>query len=64
SFNGSVVNTTLRVEIDGKFNNDDINEKLRLEGKNPYEFDYLINVYSVTMNVFEIIGGIAGMKFT
>jgi hypothetical protein len=64
SFNGSVVNTTLRVEIDGRFNNDDINEKLRLEGKNTYEFDYLINVYSITMNVFEIIGGVAGMKFT
>jgi hypothetical protein len=64
SYNGSVVNTTLRVEINGQYNNDDINEKLELENQNTYEFDYLINVYTITMNVFEIVGGVAGMKFT
>jgi len=52
SFNGSVINTTLRLEIDGTYRNQNINEKLRLNDKSEYEFDYLVNVYTITMNVF------------
>lgn len=63
SYNASVVNTKLRLSIDGTYRNDNINEKLRLNGKNEYEFDYLINVYTISMNVFEIIGGVAGLKY-
>lgn len=63
SYNGSVVSTILRVDIDGQYRNDNINDKLVYHNRNPYEFDYLVNVYSITMNVFEIIGGGAGLKF-
>lgn len=63
SYNGSVINTILRLDIDGSYTNGDVNEKLRLNNKNQYEFDYLVNVYTITMNVFEVIGGTAGLKF-
>lgn len=63
SFNGSVVSTILRLNIDGAHNNSDVNEKLRLNQKPEYSFDYLATIYTTTMNVFEIIGGNAGMKF-
>lgn len=63
SYNGSVINTTLRVEIDGQYNNKDLNDKLVYHNKKPYEFDYLITTYSITLNVFEIVGGVAGLKF-
>jgi hypothetical protein len=64
SYNGAVVKTTLRLEVDGQYKNEDINEKLRLLKKSEYEFDYLVNVYCITMNVFEIIGGQGSMKFS
>lgn len=63
SFNGSVVSTKLRLLVDGTHNNEDINEKLRLNNKPPYEFDYLVTVYSITMNIFQITGGNGGLKF-
>jgi hypothetical protein len=63
SFNGSVVNTKLRISMDGSHNNEEINEKLRLNEKSEYEFEYLVTVYSITMNIFEISGGNGGLKF-
>lgn len=63
SFNGSVINTILRLEIDGKYNNKVINDRLTYYNKEPYEFNYLITTYTITMNIFEMIGGTAGLKF-
>jgi hypothetical protein len=63
SYNASIVNTTLRLEVDGSYNNNEINEKLAYHNQNTYNFDYLVNIYTVTMNVFEVIGGTGGMKF-
>ena len=63
SFNTSVVSTSLQIYNRTYYNNDDINAKLTNMNKNTYTFDYIVNVYSITYNVYEIIGGVAGMKF-
>jgi hypothetical protein len=63
SFNGSVVNTKLKLLMDGTHKNEDINEKLRLNQKPEYEFEYLLTTYTITMNIFQIIGGNGGLKF-
>jgi hypothetical protein len=64
SYNASSVNTTLRLEVDGSYNNNEMNEKLAYYNKNTYNFDYVVTTYAITMNVFEVVGGTAGMKFT
>ena len=64
SYNASRVNTTLRIEVDGSYNNKEINDKLAYYNKTQYEFDYLVTTYTITLNVFEIMGGNAGLKFT
>lgn len=63
SYNASVIDTSLLLYINGKYNNNEINQKLIAFNKNAYVFDYLIRVYSKSYNVFEIIGGSSGMKF-
>ena len=63
SYNASVIDTSLLLYVNGHYNNDDINNKLKAINKNTYMFDYLIRVYSLSYNVFEIIGGSCGMKF-
>lgn len=62
SYNGNT-NTSLQLQIDGTYNNEALNEKLRFNDKPQYEFDYLVNVYAITMNVFEINGNVGGLKF-
>lgn len=63
SFNAAVVSTGLLIYTNGTYNNDDINNKLIAINRNPYQFDYLITVYSLQYNVYEIVSGIAAMKF-
>ena len=63
-YNAALVNTNLYVYFNNKYNNDYINTKLIKMKKTPYEFNYLVNVYCVTYNMFEIIGSQVGMKFT
>lgn len=63
SYNASVIDTSLLLYINGDYNNNEINNKLIAFNKNPYMFDYLIRVYSISYNVFEIVGGSCGMKF-
>lgn len=62
-YNGYVVNTSLKLTLTDRFNNDYINTKLIQFSKQPYTFDYLVNVYCISYNVFEIVGGQYGMKF-
>lgn len=63
-YNASLVSTKLQVNIKNKYNNDLLNNKLNkyFHNKN-YNFDYLVNVYSLSYNVFEIVGGSSGLKF-
>ena len=63
SYNASTIDTSLLLYINGKYNNDEINKKLLKINKDAYMFDYLIKVYSIGYNVFEIVGGSCGMKF-
>jgi hypothetical protein len=63
SYNASTIDTSLLLYINGKYNNDEINKKLLDFNKKTYMFDYLIKVYSIGYNVFEIVGGSCGMKF-
>ena len=63
SFNAAVVSTSLLIYTNGTYNNDDINNKLKLMNKSVYDFEYLIQVYSIQYNIYQIISGIGGMKF-
>jgi len=63
-YNAALVKTNLLVYTKDTYNNDAINRLLISMGKEGYKFNYLINVYSVNYNIFEIMGGQAGMKFT
>jgi hypothetical protein len=63
SYNASLVSTSLLIYTNGDHNNEDINKRLISMNKNTYNFDYLINVYSVQYNVYVITGGMGGMKF-
>jgi hypothetical protein len=63
-YNAALVKTNLLIYTKSTYNNDTINTLLTSTGKQGYNFNYLINVYSVNYNVFEIVGGQAGMKFT
>jgi len=63
-YNAAVVKSALSININNNYNNDDINNKLLAMNKIPYDFDYLINVYCLNYNIFEIVGNQSGMKFT
>jgi hypothetical protein len=63
-YNAALVKTSLMVNVFDHYNNNIINKSLNAIGKDGYSFDYLINVYAITYNLFEIVGGQAGMKFT
>ncbi len=61
TFNGSMINTSLSMTINGIYNNDFINNKL--SSNNKYNFGYIINVYSLSYNIFNIRSGLGGMMF-
>jgi hypothetical protein len=63
-YNAALVKTSLLINVFDHYNNNVINKSLKAIGKEEYTFDYLINVYAITYNLFEIVGGQAGMKFT
>ena len=63
-YNAALVNTSLHIYTKDIYNNDTINSKLQKIGIDNYSFNYLINVYAITYNIFEIIGNTYGMKFT
>ena len=63
-YNAALVKTNLLLYTKNIYNNDSINKLLASMGKEGYNFNYLINVYSINYNIFEIMGGQAGMKFT
>ena len=62
-YNAALVDTHLSVILKNTYNNDVINRELVKIGREPYKFNYLVLVYALTYNFFEIVGGQAGMKF-
>ena len=66
TFNGSQVKTEISVTVNNKYNNDFINNKLSLKylPLKEREISYILDIYTIGYNVFEIISGAAGMKFT
>lgn len=63
-YNAALVKTNLYVYMKDHYNNEVINNKLVRMGKTRYDFNYLVNVYSINYNIFEIVGSQAGMKFS
>lgn len=66
TYNGTLVNTSLSLTINGIYNNDEINNKLYNflnNTNNNYNFGYIINVYTLSYNVFNINSGLGGMMF-
>lgn len=63
-YNAAVVKTNLFVNFKDYYDNSLINTKLIKMQKETYDFDYVVNVYCVCYNIFEIIGNQFGMKFT
>ena len=64
SYNASTVNTSLLLYVNGHYNNDVINQKLTKINKTPYNFDYVVKVYTRSYNIFEINSGTGVMKYT
>lgn len=62
-YNAALVKTNLTMNLKDTYNNSIINKELIKVGMQPYSFNYLINVYGLTYNIFEIVGSQAGMKF-
>lgn len=63
-YNAAVVSTTLALFPNSTYNNDSINQVLTRMGKNTYDFEYIVNVYTIQYNVYSIIGGQAAMIFS
>lgn len=62
-FNASVINSSLMIYLKDTYDNSYINNKLIKFNKNTYNFDYIVDIYCITYNIFEVVGGTAGMKF-
>lgn len=63
-YNAAIVKSNLLVYVKDIYNNNELNSKLTKIGQQPYSFDYVITVYCMNYNLFEIVGNQAGMKFT
>ncbi len=62
-YNASMIRTILNVKLKQN-NNDYINHKMVQNGLQPYQFDYIVNVYAINYNIFEMISSTPGLKFT
>jgi len=65
AYNSSIVKTSLDVNVYRNYNNEFLNNKLRLKDK-PLLSDtinYIINIYSISANIFKIQNGIGGMVY-
>jgi hypothetical protein len=62
-YNAASVRTILNVVMN-KNNNEYINTKLAKLGLQPYQYDYIIDVYVLNYNIFEVIADMPGLKFT
>lgn len=62
-YNAALVKTNILMHTIGAADNSYLNTRLlRMNGR-PYEFDYNVNAFCITYNIFEIVGSQAGMKF-
>jgi hypothetical protein len=63
-YNAALFQTTLNIVSKNTYDNKFINNLLIKTGKEPYEFDYNLEVFVLNYNIFEVQGGIGAMKFT
>jgi hypothetical protein len=63
SYNAAALRTTLNVALKQN-NNDYINHKMVQNGLQPYQYDYIVNVYAINYNIFEMVSSTPGLKFT
>lgn len=67
AYNASAVSTYLDIYINRNYNNDYINNKLKLKFKDPMLsniINYQINVYSIYTNIFNVQNGIGAMVYS
>lgn len=62
-YNSALVKTNLYLYAKYEYNNDVINNKLNSIGFESYLFNYLVNIYTINYNIFEIIGSQVSMRF-
>jgi hypothetical protein len=63
-YNASIYKTVLSMSTKHTYNNDYINNLLIKNNLNTYNFEYNVTIYSLNYNIFEIVAGRGGMKFT
>jgi hypothetical protein len=63
-YNAALVKTNLLLYVKNDYNNNEINSLLVSTNRQTYNVNYLVNVYSINYNIFEIVGSQSGMKFT
>jgi hypothetical protein len=63
-YNASIYKTVLSMSMKHTYNNDYINNLLIKNNLNTYNFEYNVTIYSLNYNIFEIVAGRGGMKFT
>lgn len=63
-YNAALVKTNLNLQLKNSDTNMNINKALGKIGKQSYQVSYIIDVYSINYNLFEVIGSEAGLKFT
>jgi hypothetical protein len=65
-YNAALYETVLSLSTKPIYNNDYINSMLAKNdlAQKQYDFNYNVKIYTLNYNIFELNGGIAGMKFT
>lgn len=63
-YNAGLVTTNLTITMKEGLDNNYINAKLTKAGLQPYNIGYDVTVYCINLNLFEVMGGTGGMKFT
>jgi hypothetical protein len=66
SYNASAVKTSLDININRNYNNDYLNNKLRLKDRPLLSnvINYQITIYSISTNIFHIENGLGSMKYS
>lgn len=62
-YNGAMVKAKLMLTLKNTNNDSYINDKLIAFGKKSYDYSYTTKIYGICYNIFEVNGGMCGMKF-
>lgn len=63
-YNAALVKTNILLYLKDVHDNTAMNSKLTAMNRSPYDYDYNVDAYCLSYNVFEIVGSQSGMKFT